>query len=157
MGSSRGLLFAQRDRADHLRRGIFGHCIPLRHAQGFQRLKAFIQLPAVRDSIGVKLEVDPLLQSHFLDGCNIARTRTKGQAIQSVQNFLVPIELLLELPVIGARFGIALGIIRACWKQGGETQESRQCEGSHHCERNPLPSIKPPIAKRLREGSRLAA
>ncbi len=60
------------------------------------------ELRIFRNALGVKLEVDPLLQAHFADGFDVARTGTKRQTVDRVEDLLVLTQALVELAVIGA-------------------------------------------------------
>ena len=57
----------------------------------------------------MKLQVDPLFQSHFLDGLDVARPGSERQPVERVQDLLIFRKLFLELRVIGVRLGF-LGV-----------------------------------------------
>ncbi len=84
LGEGRGLLllleiffaFLQKERGELLRT----------HLEHF-KLRHFLLHGGVVDGFGMQLLVDVIVQAHFLDGLDIARTGAKGDAIEDMDNF----------------------------------------------------------------------
>ena len=62
------------------------------------------QLRIFRDALRMKLQVDPLLETHLLDRFDVAGPRSEGQPVERVENLLVLGELLLKLRVVDVGF-----------------------------------------------------
>ena len=86
------------------------HGLERRHAQRFQRLELRLQHRILRQAIGMKLLIDPLLQADVLHALDVAGPGAERQAIQRVDDLLVLGELLLEQ--LGLELGGVGGLVR---------------------------------------------
>ena len=93
--------FAVHHVLDQLRRRIAPGQLERRHTQRVERCKLGFENRIFRDAVGVKLDVDPLLEPQLLDLCEIVRPRAEGQAVERVRDLLIVRKRNRELRGLG--------------------------------------------------------